>query len=78
MENITIKFQEYLDHRMSPEEETAFKAELESDAKLKSKFVAFLLKRLPRERTAFDEPRSRSNQCFEPEANQLGCLTIAR
>ena len=31
-----------------------------------------------RERTAFDEPRSRSNQCFEPEANQLGCLTIAR
>jgi hypothetical protein len=46
MENTTIKFQEYLDHRMSPEEETAFKAELESDAKLKSKFVAFMLKRL--------------------------------
>lgn len=46
MENTSIKFQEYLDHRLSPEEEAAFKAELQIDKKLKSKFVAFLLKKL--------------------------------
>lgn len=37
MENTSIKFQEYLDHRLSPEEEAAFKAELQIDKKLKSK-----------------------------------------